>query len=154
MSCATWRPPFQQPSRYKRVRKNVKTEFSVAVRKFADALGMDLVAVLTRTGMELQERAAALTPVDTGRARASWNLAVDTVDPENAPKGNTNKKYGNRDVKGAKPTSTLFVSNNLPYIVQLERGSSRQNPKGMLRVAVPQMKRYMQDVVKRRHGNS
>lgn len=64
-----------------------------------------------------------------GRARANWNIDINTVDlsvtdstaePETAKALNVTAKY--------KLGATIYISNNLPYIQRLNEGWSSQAP--------------------------
>lgn len=78
------------------------------------------------------------TPVLTGSARASWNASVgepivinrinrDTLNPLGPP---------SFPLKSAPAFSKIYITNGVPYIMQLEYGSSKQAPQGMLRVTL------------------
>ena len=68
------------------------------------------------------------TPVDTGRARANWNVSVGspdlstTEDTRKTPKLKDKMPDPNGD-------ESIFISNNLPYITKLEYGGYPNPPK-------------------------
>ena len=68
-----------------------------------------------------------LTPVDTGRARFSWNFSYGNIDPTVPPKGS----YGNPPVPNlegsTKPFQAVFVTSSLDYIIPLEEGHSTKS---------------------------
>jgi hypothetical protein len=80
------------------------------------------------------------TPVDTGRARGNWQLAIGS-----APTGEASRKTkdnGTSQVNEAKSKlsrpmagKSAFLANNLGYIGELEEGSSTQG-KGFVRNAL------------------
>ena len=82
------------------------------------------------------------TPVDKGRARGNWQMSI------NAPKTdqlNVFDKSGgeaiNSGVKVILSASEInlpdfWISNNLPYIVPLNNGSSKQAPKFFVERAI------------------
>lgn len=99
----------------------------------------------------LQEMMAEKTPIDTGRATSSWNIAENNADETVTPALQTNRKEfaahgaekitkeqamavmrGRRQNIGV-DASVIVISNALPYIEDLENGSSRQAPAGMAR---------------------
>jgi hypothetical protein len=69
-----------------------------------------------------------VTPVDTGRARASWALSsYPGVIRDNAERGLTSGSI----VLGPVPNNTieqLYITNGAPYIQDLNAGSSLQAP--------------------------
>lgn len=97
------------------------------------------------------------TPIDTGRAKSSWNISPDQPDHTTTPllADRVNPIGGaiiEKAAPGASPLTpgqaesvalqqqahmpdrvrTIFISNALPYILNLENGSSRQAPAGMV----------------------
>lgn len=82
------------------------------------------------------------TPVDTGRARWGWFVTVGSPSTEiapEAPKGWKGKSKGGTayfaipDVTSRANVSvsadvTAYIANNVPYIVELNDGSSKQQP--------------------------
>lgn len=98
----------------------------------------------------IHDRIVMRTPVDTGRARASWNLvAGDVADLSVAPKsfsggGEQGAAHAQAKAAGAPPALQYVISNNLPYIEKLENGSSRQAPAGMVKLAAADVMTILQ----------
>ncbi len=99
---------------------------------------MDLM--VRKIGLELFSRVIMRTPVDKGRARANWQVAINS-----APSGvlDLNDKDGSATISaadaamtGLKAGDTIYLANNLPYIQKLEDGSSKQAPAGMVALSV------------------
>jgi hypothetical protein len=108
--------------------ENFELEFGTAIKK---------ISVDAYTGITIR------TPVDTGRARASWNIASgnedDSVEDEDfgggAKKANTknNQKLDSfLGVVTGVPYSPIYITNNLPYIIALEKGHSTQMEAGYM----------------------
>lgn len=77
------------------------------------------------------------TPVDSGRARANWQLtegapATGTVETTAPGKQGLTVNEAQQIAKTTGDTS-LYLSNNLPYIQGLEEGTSKKAPEGMVR---------------------
>ena len=85
------------------------------------------------------------TPVDTSNALSNWQLTI------NAPANNEIEPYyfgrkgstqsmsqdaaiiaGIKALKSKKPGETIYISNNAPYIKDLDEGSSLQEPEGFV----------------------
>lgn len=87
-------------------------------------------------------RVSERTPVDTGTARANWNLFVgepdDTVRtrPAGAPPARAVRMTSALPADGPRK---VYITNNIPYIVKLERGGSRQAPAGMVDVTLAEI---------------
>jgi hypothetical protein len=70
----------------------------------------------------LNTEAKALTPVKTGRAKRGWRRA------------------GNASI-GQGATTEVVITNPVPYIAVLDKGSSRQAPQGMFEPALKKVTR-------------
>jgi hypothetical protein len=80
------------------------------------------------------------TPVDTGRARSNWQVAINgpaTGESERAdPSGQIAIAMGRAVIATAKEGQAIHITNNLPYIAALNDGSSAQAPKNFVQEAV------------------
>lgn len=82
-----------------------------------------------RLGNELVEQ----TPRDTGLARSNWFITLDK------PSSATTKTIGERvrgNVKATNSKQTIWLSNNLSYILALDMGHSSQAPRGFSNRAI------------------
>ena len=84
------------------------------------------------------------TPRDTGRAAANWNTAVGAPDRSNAPDRVSsdiaaNQQRGLQVIAQFGAGQSLFLTNSLPYIPDLEEGSSKQAPEGMVKITAAEM---------------
>lgn len=113
------------------------------VQKHIQAIQGHVPKLLRMFGIEFYSGVTISTPVDTGRARYSWNVSVDTPDfsvaaPAPAEwKGQSQggSAYYHLDTGKAakyftpdkvKENSTIYISNSAPYIGRLNNGWSRQ----------------------------
>lgn len=110
------------------------------VEKLIKKLVLDIVANLQAAPTE------GGTPVDTGWARANWIPQIgsprervagsrDQAEAGNLPgdaaQGVAQVATGYTLAKGP-----VFITNNVPYILALDAGSSKQAPKGFVRRAI------------------
>ena len=111
--------------------KNEIDDVLVQSQEFKEKIGFDCFAGIVKR-----------TPVDTGRARGNWMVslgsAVEAVvdsgptisDGQSTPSALINQ--GMSTISKSKPGQDIVISNNLPYIVRLEEGHSKQAPTGMV----------------------
>lgn len=141
--------------------KNI-AKFQGDLKKIAENSYMDLNQVVRWVALELWNRITARTPVDTGRARASWNLGVGS--PDTSVADEQGKSTGAHKTKSSAPSSPkskfpslgskdvsskpLYITNNLPYIKYLEAGASKQAAGGMLRISVAEVEAEIDNAVK------
>ena len=87
--------------------------------------------------IDLYNRIVEKTPIDTGLAKANWNLSVGTVDTSTTNSLSIKNRAG---IVGLSLTGDdiLYISNHLHYIYELEHGKSGQAPAGMVLVSIPE----------------
>lgn len=115
--------------------------FASDLNKFRIKTGLRAETVCRKVLLDLTTDIVRATPVDTGHARANWQVSLSA-----AAGGEIqgNDKGGGQSIAAALPTVQLFgpgkvayIANNVPYIMPLEYGhSSKQAPAGMARIAV------------------
>jgi len=133
-------------------------EFSTLLNQLGEHIGDQFQTVATGTVLRTWKEIIARTPVDTGRARANWQIGTEVtgtvVDGEfkssdrtrsapprrlasdpNMPQGRARTELKNADVK--------WIFNNLPYIEALEAGHSGQAPAGMVAESLQMMNNYL-----------
>lgn len=109
----------------------------------ADAIVDDRLDELGRgLGLETLRRLMQKTPVDTGRAKANWNVSRGS--PDLTTTTHTDERRALR--KGQLTVGffrlskeDLWLANGLPYIERLEYGWSKQAPLGMARLTVSEL---------------
>ena len=84
--------------------------------------------------------------MDTGRARGSWTISVNQADRSVLPPAPPGQVYppppiGALDVR---INEQIVISNNLPYILELENGHSQQAPVGMAAVSIEEVQLKME----------
>ena len=80
------------------------------------------------------------TPVDTGRARGNWQLAIGSAPSGESTrfekgKGQSQIRQGVSKTRRPLAGRSVFIANNLSYIGELEEGGSKQN-KGFVQNAL------------------
>jgi len=89
------------------------------------------------------------TPVDVSTAMSNWQVSIGKPTRLFRPAYNPGAKGSTRGaslsdamaagmsaLKGKSPGEPIYISNNAPYITELNRGSSRQAPAGFVEQAV------------------
>jgi hypothetical protein len=80
------------------------------------------------------------SPVDTGRFRGNWQIAIGSV-PNGTLElddktGTATIAKGTATALGINAGDTIYFANNLPYAIPLEEGSSQQAPAGMVALTI------------------
>jgi hypothetical protein len=119
-------------------------EFNKQVAAFANDLApAEAVIFQKRIVLEALERIVLKTPVDTGRARGNWQVTINEL-----PSGEVSVTETGTSGTGFTDTAVLtnlvpyqivYITNNVPYIVYLEGGSSPQAPQGMVAITINEL---------------
>lgn len=95
---------------------------------------IDSSNVLRKLALDLYAEIIKGTPVDTGRARANWNLSVHS--PNYSVSNSTIISSVSITAGSLQNLPEVYISNGLPYVRELEFGRSDQAPNGFIRLAI------------------
>lgn len=113
-------------------------QFSAPLAAFAKAINLNLATVVQRVALDAFTKITQRTPVDTGRARASWQLSVGQPQGEVPPEGSY-PAPGTPDMTKIDGTLEVWIASNLDYIQALEDGHSNQSPSGMVTITAAEI---------------
>lgn len=138
--------------------------FSIPLAQLAERMKLDLDTVVRKSTVQVFDAVVKKTPVDTGRARANWNVSRGA--PDSTATASTNQARAATEVQKAlaEPAGgVVYLANGLPYARVLEYGEypnppkggkgktaggfSRQAPAGMVRISAVEFSDYVQRVV-------
>lgn len=124
-------------------------DFSRRIRLRAAEVDTGVNRVVRETALLIDRDLVLGTPVDTGRARANWQVNVGSPETESIPayvggaKGSTGAAnaqaaiaQGEAAIGARQPGQSIFISNNLPYIARLNDGYSAQAPAGFVQTTI------------------
>ncbi len=122
--------------------------FNFDISKFAKKLDIAPEVVTVRIVLDLFVRLTKRTPVDTGRARASWDIKVG-ASSDYLPEVGT--YAGAKDVTGEISSidgkQIVFVTTSLDYMKYLEEGSSSQAPAGMVLLSLAELEVELENIL-------
>jgi hypothetical protein len=114
--------------------------FDVDLAEFAKKIGLAPKLIVQRITLDLFGRITKRTPVDTGRARASWDIKEGSpssfTPPAGASKGTADVTAAIGGLDGEK---VVFITSTLDYMQYLEKGSSKQAPSGMVLLSIAEI---------------
>ena len=117
--------------------------FAAALDKFEDSIEEQADLIRSKISFEALASVIQMTPVDTGRARGNWqtsvNVAIDTEIDVKDKRGSSAQVKGQEVISAAPTYGIVWISNALPYINELEFGSSKQAPEGMVAITVARL---------------
>lgn len=123
--------------------------FTLDLNKFIASTRIAADVAVRKIAFDLFSAIVKKTPVDTGRARSSWTVGVGypntSVAPETKRKRSaaraTEKSLSQlRKLARFKLGQSIYLLNNLDYVIFLEEGSSKQAPYGMVRLSIGEIR--------------
>ena len=112
-------------------------KLDVDIEKWSDEMGIEVNLVVKKLAFDVFSDIVQSTPVLTGRAKNNWNISVGSVDRSTTKEGgNSASVESNQKSKAAIalaqirtfPFGVIWISNSLPYITELNEGSSNKAP--------------------------
>lgn len=113
------------------------------------ALSMALDKVVKKITLDVTANLIEATPVDTGWARANWiaSIGAPVIADLSLIRSREQRAAGVQNAVGEQATGTAtvaanykrgktYVTNNVPYIVDLNDGTSMQAPSGFVQEAI------------------
>lgn len=110
-------------------------------RRILAALNVATTREAVRLVLGIQERLLRDTPVDTGFARANWVPSIGNPFSEivGTPQSINTAQQGSGELSVLSwqfDQGPAYISNNVPYILLLNEGTSTQAPAGFVEAAI------------------
>lgn len=118
--------------------------FSGDIAKFTKKTADKTEKVFRATALDIFGKIVKATPVDEGRARGNWQMTLNTPSDKVL---DTTTVQSTGAINRATNEDEIFITNNLPYIVALENGHSKQAPAGMVKTTLNEFEAIVNDNV-------
>jgi len=122
----------------------------VSPQKWVGKTETKLDTAVRKIAIELFSRVILRTPVDTGRARGNWQVAIGSVPSGtldlNDASGTATVSKATAATAGVKAGDVIYLVNNLPYAQRLEDGYSGQAPAGMVGLTVQEFQQVVRQI--------
>lgn len=107
---------------------------------------------IIKISFEAFKRIINKTPVKLGRARGNWQADINNypsgqVNTLDSSGGTTENKMKSK-VVSVKIGDIIYLVNNVPYILKLEDGGSKQAPQGMVKTTMAEIQNIVRDSAK------
>jgi Bacteriophage HK97-gp10, putative tail-component len=110
-------------------------QFKADIAAFAKLVDVNQATVVKKIAFDLWTKITLKTPVKTGRARAGWGLSINSPIVATPPVGSYSAP-GTPDFSKVDGKQIVYILNNVEYVPNLEDGSSKQAPAGMVRLSI------------------
>ncbi len=101
---------------------------------------------MRRIAADLFRRVVERTPVDTGRARANWDLTINNPSDRLDIDDFGQPVLVPPAIAQITGKEKIYLVNNLPYIERLEHGWSKQAPAGMVRLSMAEIDAELEQI--------
>lgn len=123
--------------------------FADDVRKFAVKAGESSDGIVRAVTLSLFNGIIRDTPVDTGRARGNWQTTVGQPASGSVDRLGAGVAIAEVEAKTPKGAGQeTYLANDLPYIEELEKGSSKQAPEGFVRRNMDRIERNLKKAIR------
>lgn len=129
-------------------------DFSLSMDNLLKQIDKNKDDIIKKTVFDLTSSFIKDTPVDTGRARANWQVDLNTNNNESII-NDISDRSGSKAINNAQNKIMnnnvpfyYMISNNLPYIERLEYGWSKQSPQGMVRINILRFNQFFKNNTK------
>lgn len=119
--------------------------FSLDLSRFVAKTNNRVDLAVRKVMLEVFRRVVMKSPVQTGRFRGNWNIgylspnrgASEFTDPTGA--ATLSRITAAVQAAPINDGASVFLTNSLPYALELEHGSSKQAPAGMVKVTLAEV---------------
>ena len=111
----------------------------------AKTVEANTILAVKSAAIAADQAAVFATPVDTGRARANWLVAIGAPNMAVTESTDVNAALSQGRIMAQSyrlGQGGIFITNNVPYIGLLDAGSSAQAPAGMTAAAILAARRH------------
>jgi hypothetical protein len=133
---------------------NNAADFSKSLLELADYTTGSVEKVIRKSCIDLYRAIVEKTPVDTGRAKASWGLSTNHAEDVQGDSGG----YSFNEIEGIIKENVsdfkfdihddeVVIYNNLEYISELEDGTSQQAPTGMVAISLAEFTAFFNEAL-------
>ena len=123
------------------------TSFSLDLAKFGQKAIDNGEKIVRKIAFDMHSRIVMRMPRDTGRATANQQISINTLPSgsilEFDKSGNSTISNGGATLARFKLGDTIFLYNNVEYIIPLEYGHSKQAPSGMFRISFEEIVQHL-----------
>lgn len=121
--------------------------FNADLEAFAKKIDLAPKVVVQRITADLHNRITQRTPVDTGRARASWDVKEGAPSEYLPAPGEKNGPDPSATIASIDGKQPVFITTALDYVQYLEAGSSQQAPAGMVALSLAEVEAEIEAII-------
>lgn len=119
----------------------IRARFKLNMSKVSDRIDHVVILVQQKVAMQLLRGIVNMNPVLSGRSRGNWYVTIGASTAAYQEEGYATSpeqviQRGQDVVNQVTTLGAIYITNNTPYILELEKGTSTQAPQGMVQVTL------------------
>jgi hypothetical protein len=117
--------------------------FDSDIKRFSKQTGVALDKAVRKIAFDAFSMVTKKTPVDTGRAKGNWNFSVNSINESVDDEANSTgqgRPAKSPDIQKGDGLKQIYITNSLDYIHDLENGTSKKAPNGMVAITVNEIR--------------
>lgn len=126
-------------------------DFMDVINQWVEEVEQKIDDVLQTVVMRIGTTLVTLSPVDTGRFKGNWQLSIDSTTSASLlrqdPDGYATLAEMSSKVNGFTAGQVAYLQNHVLYGHDLEYGSSKQAPDGVVRITAMRFQRIVEEAV-------
>ena len=124
--------------------------FTNQVNAFTDKTKRKFDLAVRKISLEMFTRVVLKSPVDTGRYRANWQVAIGSIPQGTLEIDDVTGQIAINKIEAAtlqvEAGDVITLVNNLPYGPRLENGHSQQAPAGMVALTIQEFETIVKEI--------
>lgn len=122
----------------------IRARFKVNTARISKNIDHIVILVQQKLSLQILEGIVNMNPVLTGRSRGNWYVTIGAPSAASDEAGFASSAQevvsrGQAAVSALVALGPVYITNNTPYIIELEKGSSKQAPQGMVQVTLDRL---------------
>lgn len=119
--------------------------FAISLSRFAAKANARIDVAIRKVMLDTFRSVVLKSPVQTGRFRGNWNIGYlspnreTTVATDQSGAATISRITAAVQAAPINDGASVFLTNSLPYALELEHGSSKQAPAGMVKVTLAEV---------------
>jgi hypothetical protein len=126
--------------------KRVMARVDFDTKKLASKVNSNASKFVRKVVLDGMTQLIRQNPVDTGRSKANWGASVGSIPSEEKDTTVSNLAEQTKGISKYKLGQTMYLFNNVAYMLALEYGSSKQAARGWIRNTAEKMQKKLNEI--------
>lgn len=122
----------------------IRARFKINTARVSKDIDRFVTLIQQKIALQILEGVVNMNPVLSGRSRGNWYATIGAPSGQYDEAGYASSAQevvdrGTAVISALAVLGAVYITNNTPYINELEKGSSKQAPQGMVQVTLDRL---------------